>query len=237
MSRESLDLQQAAEHVHLDANILKHAAQRGELPAVEHSGSWYFTLADLDDWAQRQLLGAKSKELVERHRLFDRDLQQMVHSEMPLAHHFPAASLDLAIPAKTRMGAIRDMTDLAIRSGLVYDEEGLFKALVAREEAASTAVEGGVAFLHPRLHDPYFFEQTFIAYGRAIRPIFFGAPDDEPTRHFFVVCATDRAIHLHLLAHLAVLVKKGSLSQRLDELTDLSEFATVLKAAEDEAGV
>ena len=43
MSRETLNLNQAAEHVHMTANELKHCAQRGELEAVERGGEWYFS--------------------------------------------------------------------------------------------------------------------------------------------------------------------------------------------------
>ena len=40
MSHEVLNLKQAAEHVHLEMNELKHIAQRGELAAVERGGAW-----------------------------------------------------------------------------------------------------------------------------------------------------------------------------------------------------
>ena len=126
------------------------------------------------------------------------------------------------------------MTDLAIATGLVYDDEGLFKELVDREEAAPTAVGMGAAFLHPRYHDPYFFEDTFIAYGRARRPVFFGAPDGEGTRHFFMICSTDHEKHLHILARLAVLAHGTDLLARLDAAEDADAALAAIRDCETE---
>ena len=129
---------------------------------------------------------------------------------------FRAEAIDLSVAAKAKAGLLRDMTDLAERSGLVYDVDGLFKELEARETAASTAIGEGVALLHPRFHDPYMFEETFVAYGRSERPVFFGAPDGEGTRHFFLICSTDHELHLHILARLAILAHGTDLMERLD---------------------
>ena len=63
MSHEFMPLAQAAAHVHLEANELKHVAQRGEIDAVLRGGEWYFEHAALDEWAQRHLLASSAKAL------------------------------------------------------------------------------------------------------------------------------------------------------------------------------
>jgi mannitol/fructose-specific phosphotransferase system IIA component (Ntr-type) len=205
MSREVLNLKEAALHVHLEPNELKHAAQRGEVEAFEHGGEWHFPHRQLDEWAQRNMLAASNRELKAQHRVIMDEHRRDRLVDWCVADLFAPASIDLQVGAKAKAGIIRDMTDLAEKSGYVYDTEGLFKELVAREEAASTAVGAEVALLHPRFHDPYMFEQTFVAYGRSERAIFFGAPDGAGTRHFFLICSTDHEQHLHILARLAVL--------------------------------
>ena len=220
MAREVLTLRQAAEHVHLEPNELRHVAQRGEIAAEKRGEEWYFEHRALDEWAQRNLLASSARSLDAQHRVMmdeDRRAERRGWGVQPL---FSAATMDLAMAAKTKAGVLRDMTDLAERGGHVYDVDGLFKELVAREEAAPTAIGEGVALLHPRFHDPYLFEESFIAYGRAQRPIFFGAPDGEGTRHFFLVCSTDHEAHLHILARLAVLAHGTELIARLDEAAD-----------------
>ena len=216
MSHEMLSLERAAEHVHLEPNELKHVAQRGEIDAQRRGDDWYFDHATLDEWAQRNLLAATPKELKSQHRAMMDENRRANHSDWGVADLFRAEAIDLAVAAKAKAGLLRDMTDLAERSGLVYDVDGLFKELEAREAAASTAIGEGVALLHPRFHDPYMFEETFVAYGRSERPVFFGAPDGEGTRHFFLICSTDHELHLHILARLAILAHGTDLMERLD---------------------
>lgn len=223
MSHEILNLKQAAEHVHLDANELKHFAQRGEIAATARGDDWYFEHAALDEWAQRNLLAATPKELKDQHRTMMDEHRREHREDWGVSDLFRIPAIDLSVAAKTKSGVIRDMTDLAEKSGLVYDVEGLFKELTAREEAASTAIGEGVALLHPRFHDPYMFEESFIAYGRSVRPIFFGAPDGEGTRHFFLVCSTDHEMHLHMLARLAILAHGTDLLERLAEVPSPEE--------------
>ena len=216
MSHEMLSLERAAEHVHLEPNELKHVAQRGEIDAQRRGDDWYFDHAALDEWAQRNLLAATPKELKSQHRAMMDENRRANHSDWGVADLFRAEAIDLAVAAKAKAGLLRDMTDLAEKSGLVYDVDGLFKELEAREAAASTAIGEGVALLHPRFHDPYMFEETFVAYGRSERPVFFGAPDGEGTRHFFLICSTDHELHLHILARLAILAHGTDLMERLD---------------------
>ena len=219
MAREALNLRQAAEHVHLPENELRHFAQRGEIAAVEHGGDLWFEHRALDEWAQRNLLAASGKELAEQHRV-------MVDEDRRTAERWSVASLirtesvDVALGAKAKAGVLRDLTDLADRSGLVYDPDALFAELTDREDAASTAIAGGVALPHPRFHDPDLVQETFVAYARAQREIFFGAPEGEGTWHFFLICSTDHELHLHILARLAMLVRKTDLIERLDAAAD-----------------
>ena len=119
-------------------------------------------------------------------------------------------------------------------AGHVYDADGLFKELVAREEAASTAIGAGIALLHPRFHDPYLFEESFVAYGRSLRPVFFGAPEGAGTRHFFLICSTDHEAHLHILARLCLLAHGTTLLQELRDAPDAASMHAALKMAEDD---
>ena len=229
-----LGLRQAAEHVHMDANELKHFAQRGEIEAHERGGEWYFEHRVLDEWAQRNLLASSARDLHRQHAAIMEEHRRAQTSDWGVAQLFHPESISLSIAAKAKGGIIRDMTDLADRSGLVYDAEGLFKELVAREEVASTAIGEGFALMHPRFHDPYMFEESFVAYGRSERPIFFGSPDGSGTRHFFLVCSTDHEMHLHILARLAILAHGTALVERLDAAADAAEVVAAVGECESE---
>lgn len=235
MNLTRLNLAQAAAHVHLDANELKHFVQRGELVADEHAGDLWFDHRTLDEWAQRQLLAANAKEQDRFHRSTLTEARKAHREDWHLAELLPPGGVTLALAGKTKAGVVRDMAELADKTGLVYDFEGLVKELLAREEVASTAVGEGAAFLHPRYHDPYFFQETFIAYGRAERPVFFGAADGQATRHFFLICSTNDEQHLQILSRLAVMAHATEFLAILDEATTVEEVAEIIRAAE--AGV
>ena len=233
MSRTTLNLRQAAEHVHMDANELKHAAQRGEVEASEHGGDWWFEHRALDEWAQRNLLASGRKAQLRQHASMVAESRRTTGGDLRVADLFRLSGLCMHMPGKAKAGMVRDMSDLAAKTGLVYDQDALFKELMAREESASTAVGEGAAFLHPRFHDPYLFEESFIAYGRSERPVFFGAPNGEGTRHFFLICSTDHAQHLGILSRLAVMAHATEFLSILDETDSAESALSVIRAAEE----
>ena len=231
--RQMLNLRQAAEHVHMDPNELKHVAQRGEIAFDIHGGDYWFEHRELDEWAQRNLLAATAREQERQHRSMVEANRRANKSDWRLWNLFRESGILLGVAGKAKAGILRDMTDLADATGLLYDPDALFKALVAREDIASTAVGEGAAFLHPRFHDPYIFEDTFIAYGRSERPVFFGATDGQGTRHFFLICSTDHELHLHILARLAVMAHATEFLQILDEAETPEQVVETIRAAEE----
>jgi len=212
---------------------LKHVAQRGEIEAERRGDDWFFEHRALDEWAQRQLLAATPREQNRQHAVILEENRKARQSDWRVADLFRAAGVSLDLPSKAKAGAIRDMADLAAATGFVYDADGLFNELKAREDVASTAVGEGAAFLHPRYHDPYLFEESFVAYGRALRPVYFGAPDGEATRHFFLICSTDHEQHLHILARLAVMAHSTEFLTLLDEAADAESVLSIIRAAEE----
>ena len=232
--RQMMNLKQAAEHVHMDPNELRHVAQRGEIPSDRHGGDYWFEHRALDEWAQRSLLAAPAREQVRQHKVMLEENRRANMSDWRIWPLFREEGIVLGVPGKAKAGILRDMTDLADATGLVYDPDALFKELVAREEIASTAIGEGAAFLHPRFHDPYIFQESFIAYGRSERPVFFGATDGQATRHFFLVCSTDHEMHLHILARLAVMAHSTDLLGQLDAAESAEAVVEMVRKAEEE---
>lgn len=227
-----LDLKNAAARLHMDELELKHFAQREELPSRKRGDDFFFEQRTLDEWAQRRMIEISPKKLTgehshameERHKSSEEIIVSKLLSEEAIAPN---------LSAKNRGGVLRDMTDLADSTGLVYDKDALFKGLVEREEAASTAVGGGAAFLHVKFHDEYLVSESFLALGRTNRPVFFGAPDDEGTDIFFLINCTDRRVHLHVLARLCLLAHGTTLLADLRAAPDAASMLSALKAAEE----
>ena len=234
MSYQMMDLKSAAAHLHMKENDLRHFAQREEVPSVKRGDSYFFEHRLLDEWAQRRMMEISEKQLTGEHCLAMAERRQTDGHDLHVADLLTPAVIAPFLTSKTRAGVLRDMTDFADGTGLLYDPETLFAELQAREEVASTAAGGGVAFLHPRYHDPYLFQETFLALGRTVRPVFFGAQDGSGTDIFFLICCTDHALHLHILARLCLLAHGTALLQEIREAPDTEAICAAIKKAEDE---
>lgn len=76
------------------------------------------------------------------------------------------------------------------------------QSVEAREALCSTALSGGLAFLHARYHTDCSFQGSWVGLGRTLQTVPFAARDRGSTRLFFLVCCDDHRIHLHPFAHL-----------------------------------
>ena len=234
MSYEVLNLKSAAAHLHMDPHDLLHAAQRGEVPAGRRGDAWVFEHRLLDEWAQRHVLELSRKELQGVHAEETRAARGAGGEDLVVTELLQTGAVELDLRAKTRGGVVRDMADLAARTGYVYAADEYYRALVEREDAASTAVPGGTAFLHARFHDPFFASESFMVFARARQPVFFGAPDDEPTDLFFLDCCTSHERHLHVLSRLALLAREAGFLARLRAAASAEEVVAAVSAAEKE---
>ena len=218
----------------MSLNDLRHFAQRGEVASVKRGDMYFFEHRELDEWAQRRLMVLNEKTLTAEHKVAMIERRRNDGHDFHVADLLRPETIAPTLTAKGRAGVLRDMTDFADSTGLLYDPVTLFAELSAREEVASTAAGGGVAFLHPRYHDPYLFQETFLALGRTVRPVFFGSQDGEGTDLFFMICCTDHTLHLHILARLCLLAHGTPLLQELREAPDAETMHAALKKAEDE---
>jgi PTS system nitrogen regulatory IIA component len=140
-----------------------------------------------------------------------------------------------AMTAKTKASVLRELADLADKTGRLNNPKVLLESLEAREALCSTGMPGGFAMPHPRTHDAYLFESSFIVVGRSLQPINFGAPDGGPTQWFFLVCCQDDRLHLHILARLCFMAQKTQLLVELNAATDADSIFNSLITAEAKA--
>src|SRR5690606_32481429 len=120
-----------------------------------------------------------------------------------LARLLPGDASDLALPAKTRNSAIPHMPPLAPQTGWLWDPGTLADAVLEREGVHATALENGVALLHPRRPQAKILAESFLALGRVERGIPFGGSRGVLTDTFFLICAMDDRTHLRVLARLS----------------------------------
>jgi PTS system nitrogen regulatory IIA component len=125
------------------------------------------------------------------------------------------------------------MVALAEESGLVASPRDLLTKLEEREKICATALEGGVALLHPAVHDPHLFLDSLVFLGRTIQPIPFGAPDGSVTDLFFLVCCRDGRLHLHVLARLCMMCLHTDLLAGLRAAPDAAALHAQIRRCEE----
>jgi PTS system nitrogen regulatory IIA component len=103
-------------------------------------------------------------------------------------------------------------------------------AILAREEMHSTALENGVALLHPRRPQSSLFDKSFVALAITPSGIPFGGPRGVLTDIFFLIASETETIHLRILARLSRLIAMPDL---LDSLRGCDTPAQVLKLLAD----
>jgi nitrogen PTS system EIIA component len=228
-----LSQDEAAQYLNLSRFELDQLVKDREIPFESRGDRILFRRQALDEWASQRILSATPKRLAAYHQEAS-ERTRALRQDAVLAELIRPERIDAAMSAKTKASVLRDLAALAARTGWVCDPPELVQSLQAREALCSTAVPGGVAFLHPRSQQPYRFEASFLVLGRTVQPIHFGAPDGQPTDLFLLLCFQDDKLHLHTLARLCLMAQKTNLLANLRSAEDGAGLYAALIAAEQE---
>jgi len=223
---------EAAEYLHLSQADLDRLVQDRDIPFEKRGARMVFRRRELDDWASRRILSASAGRLAEFHQRSTQRTHALLHGDLLLQELIRSEQIDPAMTAKTKASVLRDLVALADRTGWICDPAELIASLQAREALCSTAVPGGVAFLHPRAQQPFRFTASFLVLGRTMQPIHYGAPDGQPTDLFFLLGCQDERLHLHTLARLCLMAQKTELLAQLRTAPDAPAMLACLLAAE-----
>jgi nitrogen PTS system EIIA component len=176
-----------------EATVIRWIRQRG-LPARHVAGQYRFHRAELLEWATAN--GVKIRaDLFDR---FDDD------EEPPpsLAEALERGGIFYRLRDTSRDRALAAMVEVLPVPADV-DRSLLLRLFLAREDAASTGIGGGIALPHVRnpivLHVP----RPMVTLCFLEQPVDFGALDEQPVHTLFAaICPTTRQ-HLQLLARIA----------------------------------
>jgi nitrogen PTS system EIIA component len=228
------NLEEAADYLHLAAADIERLVKDGEIPCETRGTRTVFPKRDIDAWASQRILGLKDRPLTEYHQKSSHSTREIFPEAAIMAEMMQAEFIAPAMPAKTKASMLRAMVALAEKTGRVWDARELLASLEAREELCSTGLPGGLALLHPRHHQPYMFESSFIVLGRPVQEIHFGAPDGQPTDLFFLICCQDDRLHLHTLARLCLMAQKTEILAQLRAASEAAAMYDCILAAEQD---
>ncbi len=232
MPHNLLDINAVAEYLRLTREDIETLVRRLEIPHELAGGRLVFRHKDIDEWASMRILGNAHSSARTKQARPHGAVRNISDRDPIVSDLLKLECVTAELPGHTKPAVLRAMVKLAERSEVGYDPEDLLRSLREREELCSTALPGGVALLHPRHHEPYMFEDSFMAFGRVPSAVPFGAPDGGMTDLFFLICCQNDRIHLHVLSRLCLMVTRTTLLADLREALDSEAIMLAIQNAE-----
>jgi PTS system nitrogen regulatory IIA component len=207
MAAKDFDLDSLAAYLHLTPQQVQRMADRGKLPGRKIGGHWRFSEAEIHHWLEDRIGLSGEEQLVQVESVLERNQGRADEdTAVSLARILPREAIAVPLQARTRGSVIDEMTQLAARTGLLWDPEKMAQAVRERENLHPTALDIGVALLHPRRPMSTILAEPFLALGRTHQGIPFGGESGGLTDVFFLICSTDDRGHLRTLARLSRLL-------------------------------
>jgi len=232
MPHGDFDLDQLANYLHLGPQQVMRLADRGKLPGRKVGGQWRFSKAEIHHWLEERIGLSDEEELVEMEGRLQRSAPVDQQGDISLADLLPREAIALPLPARTRNSVIAEMVEVAAQTGWLWDPQKMAEAVRSREELYPTALENGVALLHPRRPLSAILDRPFLALGITASSIPF-APGAALTDIFFLICSTDDRGHLRALARLSRVLNQPGVLDDLRTAADARAALDVLLAAEE----
>ena len=234
MPEEDFDIESLAKYLHIDAPQVAKMADRGKLPGRRIAGQWRFSPAEIHHWLENRIGVSDEDELIEvegvLQRAGDHDVQPT--GEISISRLLPLEAIAIPLEARTRNSVITAMTELAAGTGQLWDPEKLAEAVRARENLHPTALDNGVALLHPRRPMPTILAEACLALGRTHTGIPFGGSRGTLTDIYFLICSTNDRDHLRTLARLSRLIGDSQVLAGLRGAADARAAHEILTCAE-----
>jgi PTS system nitrogen regulatory IIA component len=229
---EDFDLQSLADYLHLDPALVSKLVERGKLPGRRVGGQWRFSRHEITFWLERRIGASDDAELAQVEDAMQRGGGPRAEDLLPVSQLLPVQAIAVPLLARTRISVISSMVELAGSTGWLWDVPRMEEAVRLREDLFPTALDNGVAMMHPRRPLPSIVGQPFIAFGRTERGLPFGAPGGGLTDLFFLLCSVNDRGHLHTLARLSRLIGNSDFLAELRGAPDAKSAHEVIKERE-----
>jgi PTS system nitrogen regulatory IIA component len=204
------DIKRLATYLHMMPAAVLKLAERGRLPGRRVAGQWRFAAAEIHHWLEERIGLSDEGQLVQMEGALDEASPQADPEEVCIADLLRREAIAVPLDARTRGSVIAEMTQLAARTGLLWDPAKMAEAVRAREEMHTTALDNGVALLHPRRPMTTILAEAILALGVAPCGVPFGG-SGSLTNVFFLICSTSDHEHLRILARLSRVINDHEL--------------------------
>ena len=229
MAYEDFDIDSLAVYLHLTPDQIRKMADRGRLPGRRVGGEWRFSKAEIHHWFEDKIGASDEIELIEVEKV----LQRQAIEEFALQELIASSRICIPLAARTKNSVIEKICEFTAESGALWLAKEMADAIRQREDLHPTALENGVALLHPRRPQPSFFGEPFVSLGITSAGIPFGGPRGCLTDIFFLIASSDEASHLRILARLSRLIQLQGFVEDLRSASDAQQAWQLIADADE----
>ena len=227
-------IESLANYLHLLPTQITRLADRGKLPGRKVSGEWRFSPAEIHHWMEARMGILDDDELAHVEGVLQRAVSSESTQPLSVAAMLPMDAIAVSLEARTRTKVITAITQLAAATGRLWDPVRMAEAVRSREDMQPTALDIGVALLHPRRPIPAILDGDFLAFGRTAAGIPFGSRRGVLTDLFFLICSVDDRRHLQTLARLSRLLGDDQFVVGIRHAADAAEVLELISEKEAE---
>ena len=234
MPATDFDLDSLAQFLHVaPAQVLK-LAERGNVPGRKISGQWRFSKGEIHHWLEDRIGAGDEVDLAQVQNLLDQAAGGRESESVTISELLLPEAIAIPLAARTRNSVIKSMVELAANTGHLWDPAEMAEAVQARESLHPTALDSGVALLHPRRPLGHLLAEPLLGLGRTTGGIPFGSERGQLTDIFFLICSVDDSQHLRTLARLSRLVSAAGFLDALRGANTPAEALAVVRTFEQQ---
>ena len=232
MPHRDFDVAGLARYLHLSPEQVLRLAERGKIPGRKVAGQWRFPRAEVHHWLEQKIGAAEDDaQLAQLETVVSQPTAGPSETIFTsLTDLMPPEAIAIPLQARTRNSVVSQMVELAARTGLLWDKQAMTEAVLAREAMYPTALENGVALLHPRRPMRSILAQPILCLGITTSGIPFGGPC--LTDIFFLICSVDDPGHLRVLTRLSRVIGQPDVLPALRAASDAETARQVIRQAE-----
>ena len=230
MQHEDYDIDSLAKYWHIEKQKVEKLTNRGRIPGNRVDGKWRFSPQEIHQWLEQRLGVLDQEELAQVEGAMARQ-STALPEDSKSSSLLSTETISIPFGGKTKSSVIQSMSELAASTGLLWDIEKMASAVREREDMQTTALESGVALLHPRRPLSSILGQPILALGVAGRGVPFGG--NSLTDVFWLICSTDETTHLKTLARLSRIISNSEVLEEIRSAESGQSAYDVICSAEE----
>ena len=233
MADEDFDIDTLAAYLHLTPAQVRRMADRDRLPGRKIGGQWKFSRAEIHHWMEDRIGTSDEQELVEVETVLERQCSS-TSEDVCIVDLLAVDSISIPLVARTKNSVIETLCEFTANQGLLWDPSKMAEAIRNREQLHPTALENGVALLHPRRTMPNILADSFLALGVTTQGIPFGGPRGTLTDIFFLIGSASDQTHLRILARLSRLLVDATMIEQIRQAENADAAWDAIRDADQE---